>query len=171
MRTLLFTLVAISLVGSPVALAEQGGTINASTELRAAPASDAKVLSKLAKGSAIQVLKRQSGWYQGRVNGGATGWVKMLRVSFASAGGSASSGGGGLSALGKLVRGSSDGIHVGTGVRGLGEEDLRGARPNIAELKKLKKYRSSESEARQFAGQGKLASKQVASLQKEKGDD
>jgi hypothetical protein len=141
-------------------LAAQSGTINAATELRAAPASDAAVLKNLTSGSAVEVLTRKGGWYEAKVATKLKGWVKMLRVSFAS-GTSEANGGSALSALGKVVRSSSSGVHVGTGVRGLDEENLRNAHPNPVELEKLKKLGASEADAKKFAKAAKLASKKV----------
>jgi hypothetical protein len=160
MKPATLLLLAASLAAPGAGMAAQSATINAKTELRASPASDAKVLKTLAGGSAVQVLERKGGWYAAQVEPKLKGWVKMLRVSFAS--GSAEAGGGSaLSTLGKAVRSSSSGVHVGTGVRGLDEENLMNAQPKPAELEKLKKLGASEADAKKFAGQGKLASRKV----------
>jgi uncharacterized protein YgiM (DUF1202 family) len=153
-------LLAAALAAPCAALAAQNATINADTELRASPAADAKVLKTLSSGSAVQVFTRKGGWYEAQAEPKLKGWVKMLRVSFAS--GSAEAGGGSaLSTLGKVVRSSSSGVHVGTGVRGLDEENLMHAQPKPAEVEKLKKLGASEADAKKFAGQGKLASTKV----------
>jgi hypothetical protein len=160
MRPATLLLLAAAAAAPGIALGAQRATVNADTELRASPAADAKVLKALASGSAVEVLKRKGGWYEARVEPKLKGWVKMLRVSFA-AGGDGAGGGSALSALGKVVRSSSSGVHVGTGVRGLDEENLMSAQPKPAELKKLDKLGASEADAKKFAGQGKLASRKV----------
>ena len=51
-----------------------------------------------------------------------------------------------------------------TGVRGLGEEDLKSAKFNEEELKKAEAAGISADEAKQFGAQGDLAARQVSWL-------
>ena len=51
---------------------------------------------------------------------------------------------------------------VTTGVRGFSEEDLANAKPNAAEVEKMKSFAATNEEAAELAESGKLAAKPVA---------
>lgn len=53
-------------------------------------------------------------------------------------------------------------IVVTTGVRGFSEEDLANAKPNAAEVEKMKSFAATNEEAAELAESGKLAAKPVA---------
>ena len=51
-----------------------------------------------------------------------------------------------------------------TGIRGLSEEDLKGAKYNEGELKKMESFTVTESEARKFAAEGNLTARKLEYL-------
>ncbi|MBI5329275.1 MAG: SH3 domain-containing protein [Betaproteobacteria bacterium] len=140
------------------ALATPGTMIKDDT-LRAQPAAAAAGVGQAAKGAAVEILGRQSGWTQIKA-GGVTGWVRVLSVrGEAPAGGLADVG----AALQK--RDSSKVVAV-AGLRGLSEEELKGARFNGQELARMDHYRVDRGGAQQFAMMANLRTRDVPHLPK-----
>ena len=54
------------------------------------------------------------------------------------------------------------------GVRGLSEEEIKAAKPDLEELKKLQSFSSSKSRMKAFATAGGLSSKKVGHIKKKK---
>ena len=143
---------------------------NRATDLRAAPDDGAMVIKKLGEKSPVQLLERKSAWSKVKSDKD-TGWVRMMHLR----GGavvveSTSSGGGGfMSGFTKLLIGDSGRNNQRTqsatvGIRGISEEDLRNAEPDIVALAKMKTYTASDAAAQRLAAQGKLAFRGVAYL-------
>ena len=110
--------------------------------------------------AAVEILKRQGGWTQVKPATAAAGWVRMLNLRMGT-GAPAKQGGSGIGALFNVARSGSSGNTVTTGVRGLSEEDLRAARPNPQELKRMQQFSVSPAEAQKFASAGKLQKQSV----------
>lgn len=146
-------LCALLVVASAPAWAAPGGMIK-DDDVRAAPNATAKVLTRAAKGSAVEVVARQGGWTQIRV-GGQTGWVRVLSVRGTAEGGAS------LSDAVALTQRRQGKVVAVAGVRGLNEEELKSARFDAGELVKLDRFAVSEADARQFARAGKLVARPV----------
>jgi hypothetical protein len=139
------------------AWAGEAGTALKAEVLRAAPFSDAKAVARLASGDKLDILKQQGGWYQ--VNSAkGTGWVRMLSVRRGEARRS-----GELAGLAGLASGraGTGKVVATTGIRGLNEEDLKAAKFDGAELKKMEANGVGKDEAREFAAQGQLKAIQL----------
>ena len=122
---------------------------------------DANEIGTLQKGDAVKILRRKGGWVSLSA-GGKTGWTRMLCIRRGDAGKKASALTEASGVLGLATgRAGSGNVVAATGVRGLDEEDLKGATFNGQELKKLKSYGASEAKARKFAGKAGLKLKQV----------
>lgn len=147
------------------AWAGEPGTALKADEIKAAPFRDAKTVGRLAGGDTLDIITQQGGWYQVKSAKGS-GWVRMLSVRRGEARkGSEVAGLAGL-ASGRAGTGK---VVATTGVRGLNEEDLKAARFDEAELKKMEAKGVSRDEARQFAAQGQLKAIQLDYLPKPEG--
>ncbi len=154
----LITWTLLGLAFSLTAAAESAVTAKA-TELKREPFSDAATLATLPAQSSVEILKRQGGWTQVKTATAAAGWVRMLSLRLGS--GTATKGDSGIGALFNVARSGSSGNTVTTGVRGLSEEDLRTARPNPQELKRMQQFSVSAAEAQKFASAARLQTQPV----------
>ena len=139
-------LAMLVLVAAP-ALAQETGFAVRETEVKKEPFSDAQTVSTLAEKAQVRVLARQNGWMQIE-SGTQSGWVRMLAIRMDSG---QSSFGSGLKSLFSVARTGSSGRTVTTGVRGLDKEDIKNAKPNPEELKKLSGFSATRSDAEKFA--------------------
>jgi len=140
------------------ALGAEAGTALKATEIKATPYRDARPAGSLAKGDKVEILKRQGGWYQIKTTK-SSGWVRMLAIRRGAARkrsidtdkivGLAS----GRAGTGKVV--------ATTGIRGLNEEELKKAKYNEAELKKVESFTTKEVALQKFAAEGKLVARKV----------
>jgi len=133
------------------------------TDLKQEPFADAQTIATLDASTAVEVIKRQGGWMQVKPTTGAEGWVKMTSIKIGGPG-AAAKGDTGLSSLWNAAsQGRSDntGVTVATGVRGLSPEDMKNAKPDPEEVKKLDSYAASKSQAQSSASKAKLASQKV----------
>ena len=147
------------------AWATEAGTALKADELKAAPFRDAKTVARLASGDKLDILKQQGGWYQVKSAKGS-GWVHMLSVRRGEARkGSQVAGLAGLAA----GRAGTGKVVATTGVRGLNEEDLKSAKFDEAELKKMEANTVSKDEARKFAAQAQLKAIKLDYLPKPEG--
>ena len=142
-----------------LAYAEPATLVRAS-DLKAQPASDAATVTELAVNAAVEAGERNGGWVRVKTPAGAEGWVKMLALRYGGPG-AAKRGDSGIGQAVNVARSGSSGTQVTTGVRGLDENDLRTARPNAAELKKLQGYAESKQGSAGFAESGKLHAQRV----------
>ena len=134
MRWLGVACLALMILPAASAAAAEQGVIIRAGDLMTQPFLDAPKAGPVAPNDAVTILERRGGWL--RIDaGGRTGWVRMLNVRLASAGTARpAAGGGGITAL---LRTGSSGKTVTTGVKGMGEEDIRRAAPDYAELAQL----------------------------------
>jgi hypothetical protein len=157
MRRCIPFIAALLFVGSACA-AEEAITLR-STELKAKPYSDAKVLLTLPERSKVQVLQRRASWTQVK-SGQTSGWVKMLSLQLVR-GTTQRRADNGLRSLFNVAQTGRGGSTVTTGVRGLSEEDLKHAKPDPQELEEAQEYAATKAEAKRFAMAGKLKAQQV----------
>ena len=151
-----FLLVALAVCG-PAAAQDVGVALKDDT-VRAEPYADAKAAGTLKKGTKVQIVKRSSGWYQVKA-GTQQGWVRMLPVRRGEPG-KADVGKevGGVAELSTGRAGTGQVVST-TGVRGLSEEELKGANYDEAQLKKAQSFAAAADDARRHAAQGKLAAR------------
>jgi hypothetical protein len=145
--------------------AEVGKTIVAA-DLKQNPFIDAPTITNLASNTDLEVLKRQGAWMQVK-SGASEGWLKMTAVKLGSGSTAQGKSGGGLGTLFNLAttgRSGSSGVTVTTGVRGLGQEDLKNAQPDHAAVQKMESFTGARKEAASFAAGGKLQSQQLEYL-------
>ena len=140
--------------GTPlIALAENGTTMKESA-LMQKPFSDAKTLATLPARANLQILGRQGGWMRVKASG-KTGWVRMLDVRVGAAPASAKTSAKDVAAL-ATGRSGSGNIVATSGIRGLSEEDLKSAKGNPEELKRLDQFTATEKSASDYARRTKL---------------
>lgn len=150
----------------------QGRTVSDAL-LRIAPSGASSSSARLAKGTPLEVIRRQGAWLEVRVkSSGSEGWVK--NVSVAAVGGTASAPRKKKSegffanlarGVSRLMGGSPDPPEeqgsVTVGIRGLAAEDLASAIPDPAELDKMESYRADRDKAFRFAGEEQLTAQTV----------
>lgn len=150
------------------ALAQESGTILKDDVLRVEPFVDAKTTGKVKKGGSVDILKRSGGWYQVK-SGAAQGWLRMLSVRRgAAAQSSAAAEIGGVAALSTGRAGTGQVVST-TGVRGLSEEELKGAKFDEAQIRKAESYAVSRADAGSYAAKGNLSARRFDYLSAPKG--
>ena len=142
------------------------------TLLRIAPSEASAGRQQLAKGTSLEVIRRQGAWLEVRVKGARSeGWVKQVSVrASAQAATPPKKESGGFFAnlargVSRLLGGSSDAPqnqgNVTVGIRGLAPEDLANAIPNPGELDKMESFRADRDQAYRFAGEEQLTAQTV----------
>jgi hypothetical protein len=141
--------------------AESGSTIK-DTPLKDKPFVDAKTLANLPARTNLDIVERKGSWMRVKV-AGKQGWVRMLnvRAGQAQAGGKTSAQD--VTAL-ATGRSGSGNIVATSGIRGLSEEELKSAKGNPDELKKMDKFAVTEKEAGAYALKNKLQRRSVSYL-------
>jgi uncharacterized protein YgiM (DUF1202 family) len=150
--------VAILVLVAAPAFAQETGYAVRETEVKKEPYIDAQTVGTLAEKAQVKVLARQNGWMQVE-SGSQSGWVRMLSIRMDSGSSGFVSG---LKSLFSVARTGSSGRTVTTGVRGLDKEDIKNAKPNPEELKKLAGFAAGKVDAEQFAaGNPKLVNQKI----------
>jgi hypothetical protein len=140
------------------AIASEPGTALKADEIKAEPFRDAKKVGALVAGDRVEILKKDGGWFQVKSAKG-NGWVHMLSIRRGEARKSGADASGllglasGRAGTGKVV--------ATTGVRGLNEEDLKTAKFNEGQVKKLESFSVGKTAAAKFAAQGKLKARKL----------
>jgi hypothetical protein len=163
MKYLLRLVAILTMLISTAYAAETGYTLKA-TEVKDNPFLDANTVATLPEKTTLEIVTRQGAWMKVKTTDARQqGWIRMLSVRLGNPDQKPQSGGGLLSALaiGSRPRPSTNST-VTTGVRGFSEEDLANAKPNAAEVEKLKSFAATPEEAAKLAASGKLAATQVA---------
>ena len=162
MKTLALLVALLAWLIPAAYAAETGYTLKA-TEVKDKPFLDADTLATLPEKTTVEILTRQGAWMQIKTADAKQGWIRMLSVRLGSPDQKPQSGGSLLSALGigSRPRPATTATAT-TGVRGFAEEDLANAKPDAAEVEKMKSYAATSEEAAKLAENGKLAAKQVA---------
>jgi hypothetical protein len=161
MRTLVLC-AALSLALS--ASASETGHTTRDLEMRAEPKAGAAVVGSLAKGARFELLKRQMSWAQVSAEG-KQGWVLFF---YLLAGEAPKPAGGAAFAeawtLGTQRAAQGDRVTATLGVRGIDEEQLRSARFNAEELKRLEAYAVPAQAGESFAQEVALSRRNVSYL-------
>jgi hypothetical protein len=155
----------LTLFWTIVVWAGEAGTALKSDSLKAEPYGDAKTVGNLNRGDKVDILAKQGAWLQIKA-GKTTGWVRLLTVKRGTSGSSSEAGG--VLALASGRAGTGQVVST-TGVRGLGEEDLKAAKFNEEEVKTLEANTVNASEAKQFATSGGLIARKLDYLPEPKG--
>lgn len=159
---ILAPLLAILLSLGGQALAAESGTALKNDTLRREPYADAAATGTLARGAKVDILEKKGAWLKVKASK-ASGWVRLLSVRRGAAGSSNEAAG----VLGLASGRSGTGQVVSTtGVRGLSEEELKHAKFNEDEIKRLEAASIDAAQAQQFAASGKLQARKVATLKK-----
>jgi hypothetical protein len=153
---LMMGLLALLLV-SLVHANENGAMIKADV-LKAEPFRDAKTTGSLSVGDQVVILKKNGGWLNVKSARGS-GWVRMLSIRRGASGKSSAS----VAGLAGLASGraGTGKVIAATGIRGLGEEELKAAKYDEAQVTQAESFSTSRDEAQQFARKGKLKVQQV----------
>jgi len=129
-------------------------------ELRAEPVAGASVVATVAKGQQFEILGGEKAWVQVKA-GERSGWTLLFFVMKGDPPQSVSAGRT-ASELWNLGTDRDKGQITSTiGVRGIDEEQLKAARFNAEELRRLESYGLPKAEGDAFASQGGLAPRQV----------
>lgn len=135
-----------------VSLAAETGSAIKADVIRAEPYADAKKTGDFKRGEKLQILGKKGAWLKVKT-AKTSGWVRLLSVK-RGAGGSGNQLAGVLDvASGRAGTGK---VVATTGIRGLNEEELKKAKYNEAEVKKLESYTQTFQQGNQFAKSGGL---------------
>jgi len=150
-KILLLILTAILFLPLISPAAETGSALKADI-IRKEPFSDAKKTGDITRGEQLQILGKKGAWLNIKT-AKASGWVRLLSVKRGASSGSNQIKGvldvaSGRAGTGKVV--------ATTGVRGLNEEELKNAKFNEVEVKKLESFTITSQQAQQFAKSGGL---------------
>lgn len=139
--------------------AAQKVTVEQNTPLYSEPRMESSQVAQLQQGTAGEVIGKQGVWLNLKTAAG-TGWLFSFSVRFESQGAEGSSGTG--SALGRVFaprRGPS--VTSTIGVRGIEEEDLKGATFDARQMKLLDSYVASKEAAEKSARSAGLSGRSV----------
>jgi uncharacterized protein YgiM (DUF1202 family) len=163
MTKLKYILIAASFSGflhAGVSLAAEAGSALKNDNMRYEPYADAKVTGSFSRGESLQILKKQGAWLQVKTRKNI-GWVRLLSVKRGATGTTNQTSGILAAASGRAGTGQ---VVSTTGIRGLSEEELKAAKFNETEVKKLESYTSSADQGRKFASAGGLKSVAFSNL-------
>ena len=158
MGWLAVAIVAISTSSVGILFAAPAKVVQDSS-LKAKPNFKAKEIGKLTINQPVEILQRQRGWYEISTKPSQQGWVTLLQVRFETS--LKRSGSSELSKFISLRKGHSD-VTATTGVRGIGENDIKNAKANFVALEQAKQYQAAPKDAQFFAKQAALSSQQIA---------
>jgi Bacterial SH3 domain len=158
MKYLIKIAIIIALGANIHALAGDAGTAIKMDSLRAEPFADAKTVGSLAKNDSVEILNKKGAWLQVKSKK-STGWVRLLSVK---RGGGSNSG----SAISDVASGRTGTGKVvsTTGIRGLSAEELKAAKFNEEEMKRMESYQTSAADAKSYAAAGGLSATKMAYL-------
>ncbi|CAG0962635.1 hypothetical protein MTYP_00815 [Methylophilaceae bacterium] len=135
-----------------LAFSAETGTALKADSLRAEPYADARTVGSFARNDKVEILTRQGAWLKVKT-AKTTGWVRLLSVKR----GTTASGNQAAGVLGVASgRAGTGQVVATTGVRGLSEEELKSAKFNEEEIRKLESNTLSASQGQQFASNGGL---------------
>jgi hypothetical protein len=140
------------------------GTLARNEPLRAEARDDATTVQKLNKGAKVQVLFREGAWY--RVDhDGQLGWVRLYWVRTGGAKVERANAAPVRSIADSIAaarsRRNQNQITASLGVRGLSEEELKGAHYDAEQLAKLDKLAVDTAAAERFAAAGPVTGRSV----------
>jgi hypothetical protein len=153
------------LLAWPLVCAAEPAQISRNDSLRLKPFADAKVVAPLKSGQSVDIQKREGAWYLLKI-GNVSGWAPMLSVRRTATAATASAGSLAQTASGRASTGK---VVATTGVRGLGEENLKEAAFSEAAIAAAEQYRVAVPAAAQFAVAGGLTPRNVPALKADGG--
>ena len=151
-------LILLSLLLPAIAFAGDAGTALKADILRAEPYADAKTAGNLNKNDVVDILAKKGAWLQIKTKS-ASGWVRILSVKRGGASASNSS----IADIASGRTGTGKVVST-TGIRGLSAEELKAAKFNEDEMKKMESYQTSNGDAQSFATAGGLSANKMAYL-------
>lgn len=160
MKNYLKKLILISLASPILALSGEIGTALKADSIRAEPFADAKTIGNFSKGDSVNILNKKGAWLQVKTKKN-TGWVRILSVKRGGTSGSNNAKGALDVASGRAGTGQ---VVSTTGIRGLSAEELKAAKFNEEEMKKLESHTLSPSDGQSFASAGGLNATKMAYL-------
>jgi hypothetical protein len=163
MKYLIKIAIIIALGSIIHALAGEASSSNIATaikvdSLRAEPFADAKSVGSLNKNDSVEILTKKGAWLQVKSKK-STGWVRLLSVKR----GGASSSGSAISDVASGRTGTGKVVST-TGIRGLSAEELKAAKFNENEMKKMESYQTSAGDAQSYANAGGLSATKMPYL-------
>ncbi len=163
MRKIQCPILIILLLAASSLFAEPGYMVRTS-DLMDEPYRDANVLIVLEEGTPVEILKRKGGWLEIKAED-KTGWARMssIRKGEAVENPDSETETKGVLDLASGRAGTGNVVSA-TGVRGLSEEDLKEAKFNLAEIRKMESFTVNEKKASRFARKGKLNVRQLEFL-------
>ena len=126
---------------------DREAVISRDTELFSKPFKDAETITELSTQTVIIILKRKGGWYQIKTDT-KQGWVRLTHVRLArknKAKQDADNNVGEILSGLATGREKSDQITTATAVKGLSEEELRNAEPDVDALNALNDFAVDEN--------------------------
>ncbi len=160
MKIYKFLLLFVALLLPGLTLAAETGSALKADVIRAEPFSDAKKTGNLGRGDKLEILSRKGAWLKVKT-AKDSGWVRLLSVKRGTSKGGNEAAGVLDLASGRAGTGQ---VVATTGVRGLNEEELKNAKYNGAEVKKLEGYTQTSKQGQQFAKSGGLKAVKFAYL-------
>ena len=155
---------ALPALGAASAATAIDGTLARNESLRAEARDDATSIRSLDKGARVQVLFREGAWY--RVDhAGQQGWIRLYWVRTggakvqAAAAAPARSIGSSLAAI--RARRNQGQVTASLGVRGLSEDELKGAQFDAEQVAKLDTLAVDAADAAKFAAAGPVQGRSV----------
>lgn len=142
MKKILYLALICLGLNSYVFAADKTAVISRDTNLFAKPFKDAETLAELPTSTAIVILMRKGGWYQVKT-AETQGWVRLTHVRLDRKANAKQDDG---DNIGELLTGlatgreKSDQVTTATAVKGLSEEELRNAQPDIDALNALDNF-------------------------------
>ena len=157
-KLLVYFVGAMALGANIYALAGDAATAIKADSLRKEPFADAKTVGSLAKNDSVEILAKKGAWLQVKSKK-STGWVRLLSVKR----GAATNSGSAISDVASGRTGTGKVVST-TGIRGLSAEELKAAKFNEEEMKKMESYQTSAADAKSYAAAGGLSATKMAYL-------
>jgi len=148
-KKIIYSILICLCVNSTLYAAEKTAVISRDTNLFAKPFKDADVLAELSSTTAITIVKRKGGWYQIKTPD-KQGWVRLTYVRLDRKK-NKNQGSDSGSNVGELLTGlatgreKSDEVSSATAIKGLSEEELQNAEPDVDALNSLDNFAVDES--------------------------
>jgi Bacterial SH3 domain len=160
LKLLILTIVTTCLAVPILALGADAGTALKTDTVRAEPFADAKTVGNINKNDSVDILNKKGAWLQIKTKK-TSGWVRLLSVKRGAA--TASNNAKGVIDVASGRAGTGQVVST-TGIRGLSAEDLKSAKFNEEEMKKMESHTLSASDGQSFASAGGLNSVKLAYL-------
>jgi uncharacterized protein YgiM (DUF1202 family) len=161
--------IAVSLLMTRAAHAQERTTTARQTELRSTPDANARSVMALAQNADVTILKRDANWVRVQANG-REGWVPATHLKQAvTVIEQAAPTGGFLSWFSQVLRTDRPQVVASRraqtatiGIRGMDDGSVAVSKFNSEELQKLKLYSLSRNDAEEFARNAQLSAQPVA---------